>query len=123
MNNYLHAPVRSKNMPGGIPYIIGNEAAERFSFYGMRAILVVFMTQYLMGAGNNIDAMNADEAKGWYHLFVSRYTSHQYWVLFYQTACWVSSAPLYCCLLSTPWAISRWHWMIPASVLQSDWGS
>ncbi len=71
MNNYLHAPVRSKNMPGGIPYIIGNEAAERFSFYGMRAILVVFMTQYLMGAGNNIDAMNADEAKGWYHLFVS----------------------------------------------------
>lgn len=71
MNSYLHAPVRSKNMPGGIPYIIGNEAAERFSFYGMRAILVVFMTQYLMGAGNNIDAMTADEAKGWYHLFVS----------------------------------------------------
>ena len=34
-------------MPAGIPYIVGNEAAERFSFYGMRAILVVFMTQYL----------------------------------------------------------------------------
>jgi len=71
MNNYLHAPVRSKNMPRGIPYIIGNEAAERFSFYGMRAILVVFMTQYLMGADQTIDAMMADEAKGWYHLFVS----------------------------------------------------
>ena len=25
--------------PGGIPYIIGNEAAERFSFYGMKALL------------------------------------------------------------------------------------
>jgi proton-dependent oligopeptide transporter, POT family len=29
--------------PPGIPYIIGNEAAERFSFYGMRAILYVYL--------------------------------------------------------------------------------
>ena len=28
-----------KAMPSGIPYIIGNEAAERFSYYGMRTIL------------------------------------------------------------------------------------
>lgn len=34
-------------MPSGIPFIIGNEAAERFSYYGMKAILVVFMTDYL----------------------------------------------------------------------------
>ncbi len=34
-------------MPSGIPHIIGNEAAERFSFYGMKAILAVFFTQYL----------------------------------------------------------------------------
>lgn len=34
-------------MPPGIPYIIGNEAAERFSFYGMKTILAVFMTKYL----------------------------------------------------------------------------
>ena len=34
-------------MPSGIPYIIGNEAAERFSFYGMKTILAVFMTKYL----------------------------------------------------------------------------
>ena len=71
MSNYLHAPLASKRMPRGIPYIIGNEAAERFSFYGMRAILVVFMTQYLMDAGGDADVMAADEAKGWYHLFVS----------------------------------------------------
>ena len=36
-----------KSMPPGIPYIIGNEAAERFSFYGMKTILAVFMTKYL----------------------------------------------------------------------------
>ena len=34
-------------MPRGIPHIIGNEAAERFSFYGMKAILAVFLSQYL----------------------------------------------------------------------------
>ena len=45
-------------MPPGIPYIIGNEAAERFSFYGMRTILVVFMVQYLHlmdGGGGHAD--------------------------------------------------------------------
>ena len=36
-------PEQTSKMPGGIPYIIGNEAAERFSFYGMKAILTVFM--------------------------------------------------------------------------------
>jgi POT family proton-dependent oligopeptide transporter len=34
-------------MPPGIAYIVGNEAAERFSFYGMKAILTVFMYKYL----------------------------------------------------------------------------
>ena len=47
MNKYLTAPRASKDIPKGIPYIIGNEAAERFSFYGMKGILVVFMTKYL----------------------------------------------------------------------------
>ena len=71
MSTYLHAPLPSTSMPRGIPYIIGNEAAERFSFYGMRTILVVFMTQYLISAGGDADVMTEDEAKGWYHLFVS----------------------------------------------------
>ena len=30
--------------PQGIPYIVGNEGAERFSFYGMRAILYIYLT-------------------------------------------------------------------------------
>jgi proton-dependent oligopeptide transporter, POT family len=34
----------SAKMPKQIPYIIGNEACERFSFYGMRNILVSFLT-------------------------------------------------------------------------------
>ncbi len=58
-------------MPGGLPYIIANEAAERFSFYGMRAILVVFMTQYLLDSSGLLNVMSEEDAKGWYHLFVS----------------------------------------------------
>ena len=69
--SYLPRPLDQKGMPAGIPYIIGNEAAERFSFYGMRTILVVFMTQYLMGTGGVLDPMSDEDAKGWYHLFVS----------------------------------------------------
>ncbi len=71
MSRYRTAPLPSERMPGGIPYIIANEAAERFSFYGMRAILVVFMTQYLMDATGQLETMTEDEAKGYYHLFVS----------------------------------------------------
>jgi POT family proton-dependent oligopeptide transporter len=40
-------PVETERMPLGIPHIIGNEAAERFSFYGMKAILAVFFVEYL----------------------------------------------------------------------------
>jgi proton-dependent oligopeptide transporter, POT family len=34
---------KTDKMPSAIPYIIGNEAAERFNYYGLRAILVTFM--------------------------------------------------------------------------------
>lgn len=64
MNHYRTSPLDTTSIPKGIPYIIGNEAAERFSFYGMRAILVVFMTQYLLTTNGQPDHMSADEAKG-----------------------------------------------------------
>lgn len=34
--------------PKGIPFIVGNEIAERFSFYGMRAILFVYLSSLLV---------------------------------------------------------------------------
>ena len=68
---YLTAPLKTPHMPPGVPYIVVNEAAERFSFYGMRTILVVFMTQYLMGAGGQLAVMSADEAKSYFHMFVA----------------------------------------------------
>jgi len=71
MTKYRTAPLAASSLPPGIPFIIGNEGAERFSYYGMRAILVIFMTQALMNADGAPDAMTEDEAKGWFHLFVS----------------------------------------------------
>ena len=68
-SKYRTTPTASKGMPEGVPYIIGNEAAERFSYYGMRAILVIFMTQYLMASDGALDPMGEEEAKGYYHLF------------------------------------------------------
>ena len=69
---YLTAPVSSEKMPRGIPYIIGNEAAERFSFYGMKGILVIFMTQFLyMLPGAGTEAMTNTEAMANYHLFTT----------------------------------------------------
>ena len=71
MKKYKTAPVTSQNLPDGISYIVANEAAERFSYYGMRAILVVFMTQYLMNSSGQLDVMSGNEAQGYFHLFVS----------------------------------------------------
>jgi proton-dependent oligopeptide transporter, POT family len=49
--------------PPQIKYIIGNEACERFSYYGMRSILVIFMINQLKFSEGNAEAV--------YHLFAS----------------------------------------------------
>lgn len=66
---YRTQPVDTPRMPAGVPYIVGNEAAERFSFYGMKAILVVFMTTMLADRAGQPAPMSDGEAKVWYHAF------------------------------------------------------
>lgn len=70
-SKYLTAPLKTSTMPPGIPYIVGNEAAERFSYYGMSSILVIFMTQYLMNAHGQPDHMTDTQAEQWFHTFYS----------------------------------------------------
>lgn len=67
---YATTPPVTDKMPGGIPFIIGNEAAERFSFYGMKAILFVFMTRYLQTVAGESDVMTDEQANTWIHVFV-----------------------------------------------------
>jgi len=68
---YRTAPVPSPDLPKGIPYIVGNEAAERFSFYGMKAILFAFMTEHLLSAAGSPDFMQKNVANVWVHNFVT----------------------------------------------------
>ncbi|MCB9473150.1 MAG: POT family MFS transporter [Candidatus Delongbacteria bacterium] len=68
-NTYRESPLDSSELPPGIPYIVSNEAAERFSFYGMKAILVVFMTTALLDRTGAPAPMEEGEARAWYHAF------------------------------------------------------
>jgi POT family proton-dependent oligopeptide transporter len=68
---YRTTPLKTDKMPPGILYIVGNEAAERFSFYGMNSILVIFMTKYLIDAHGHPDQMTEAQAGAWYHTFIS----------------------------------------------------
>src|SRR5437762_3638750 len=68
---YFSAPLKTDRMPPGVPYIVGNEAAERFSYYGMNSILVIFMTKYMLDAHGQPDHFTEHQADAWYHTFVS----------------------------------------------------
>jgi proton-dependent oligopeptide transporter, POT family len=69
-------PWPTDKMPPGIPYIIGNEAAERFSYYGMAAILTMFLTEHLLDASGKPAYMDENRAQEWTHDFFS-------WVYFF----------------------------------------
>jgi POT family proton-dependent oligopeptide transporter len=70
-DNYLTSPPKISTMPPGVPYIVGNEAAERFSYYGMNSILTIFMTKYLLDKMGHLSVMQPANAEAWYHTFVS----------------------------------------------------
>src|SRR5438477_146371 len=57
-------------MPPQVPFIIGNEACERFSFYGMRNILTIFLIDWLLKIHVPAQAEREAAAKAAFHLFV-----------------------------------------------------
>ncbi|MDY0744223.1 oligopeptide:H+ symporter [Paucibacter sp. R3-3] len=63
-----HAGSARPTMPPQIPYIIANEGCERFSFYGMRNILTVFLMSSLLLAIP--EELRKGEAKEVFHTFV-----------------------------------------------------
>jgi POT family proton-dependent oligopeptide transporter len=69
--NYRTTPFDSPRMPPGIPYIIGNEAAERFSYYGVLAILELFLTEHLRDASGRLAPLSPNEAYVWQHSFMA----------------------------------------------------
>jgi POT family proton-dependent oligopeptide transporter len=64
---------KSDKFPISIPFIIGNEAAERFSFYGMRSILATFLVLQFFNPTHNPALQTVAEAQAneSTHFFVS----------------------------------------------------
>ncbi len=70
MNSILE---RLKNFPKAAPYIVLTESAERFSFYGMKAILSTFLISQFFNPTNNPELAAGAEAHSneVTHLFVA----------------------------------------------------
>lgn len=80
-DNHTHAPPPhgkyrtqpdhdNPGWPPGIPFIIGNEGCERFSFYGMKAILYVYLV-WLYSQTGLAEEMAKNEATAVVHVFVA----------------------------------------------------
>jgi POT family proton-dependent oligopeptide transporter len=68
----IQSEVIKTGMPKAVPYIIGNEAAERFSFYGIRSVMSTFLVAQFFNPTMNPLLQNVAEAKSneMVHLFV-----------------------------------------------------
>src|SRR5688572_16476312 len=101
MTNDAYIPPRADlhqskgRWPRQVKYILGNEGAERFSYYGMKGILAVYITTVLM--------LSKDNASTIIHLFgfvnyfmpvLGAWVSDRFWGR-YRTILWVS---LFYCL-------------------------
>ena len=69
MTTTAEAMPQAAKLPRQVPYIIGNEACERFSFYGMRNILVQFLVSSVILAYIP-EADRESTAKDVFHSFV-----------------------------------------------------
>lgn len=60
-------------LPAAIPYIIGNEIAERFSFYGLRSIMVTYLAFFFFNPTKDpaLDTVANARANEMSHLFVT----------------------------------------------------
>lgn len=97
---YLTAPVPSSEMPKGIPYIVGNETAERFSYYGLLAILAVFLTDHLRDVSGNLAPLDENVANEWQHTFMAA----------------VYAFPIFGAILSD-WLFGKYRMIISVSLL------
>lgn len=121
---YLTAPIKTDKMPPGVPYIVGNEAAERFSYYGLRAILMVYMTQYLLNSEGQSAPMDKLEATRAYHIFqfavylfpILGAIISDAWLGKYRTIIWVSLiyclGPFFLALDQTRFGLYAGLWLI-----------
>jgi POT family proton-dependent oligopeptide transporter len=76
--------------PPQVKYIVGNEACERFSYYGMKAILAIYITVVLLKTqddATNIIALFS--AANYFMPLLGAWVSDRYWGR-YHTILWIS---------------------------------
>jgi len=59
----IQSDTKKTGLPKAIPFIIGNEAAERFSFYGIRSIMSTFLVAQFFNPLNNPMMQGVAEAR------------------------------------------------------------
>ncbi|MGI4763300.1 MAG: POT family MFS transporter [Janthinobacterium lividum] len=59
----MPTPTPAPRFPRAIPFIIGNEVAERFSYYGMRAILPTFLVAHFFNPSHSAALTAGAEAR------------------------------------------------------------
>ena len=68
---YRTTPLPSSEMPPGIPYIVGNEAAERFSYYGVSPILGAVPHRAPAKCCRQRAPLDENTANEWQHNFMA----------------------------------------------------
>ncbi len=82
--------VTARRWPPQVKFIVGNEACERFSYYGMKGILALYITQVLLKTeddATNIIAMFS--AVNYFMPLVGAWVADRYWGR-YRTILWIS---------------------------------
>jgi len=67
------ALTETARFPRAVPFIVGNEVAERFSYYGMRAILPTFLVAQFFNPGHNpaLNVVAEAQANDFVHSFAA----------------------------------------------------
>ncbi|HVT36126.1 MAG TPA: hypothetical protein VHE37_11090, partial [Nevskiaceae bacterium] len=90
---------RDEQMPAGIPFIVVNEFAERFCYYGINSLLVIYMIQFLHFGDARAQAWNATFKSVAYFfpllgamvsdIFLAKFRTIIYFSMVYVTGCTV----------------------------------
>ena len=65
------SPPAAAPMPAGVGSLLGHEAADRFSFSGVKGILTILLVAHLTSAAGAPQHLTAGEAKTAYHFFLA----------------------------------------------------
>src|SRR6266542_859142 len=121
-HKYLTSPPNLTGMPPGVPYIIGNEAAERFSYYGMKSVLTVFMAHYILNQSGVLAPMSPNEAYMYTHSLCSASISFRFSAQLSQTVGLANTGPSFRFRSLTAWVTSRSPAWPPPGELRWDNG-